>query len=330
MLGRSLATAALVGAVVLLGAVGCSEDATKPRASDMAATRIEFRRTADVDLSVTLDGTDIGRLYRGNSQIGRDVAAGNHHVQFRDTETSWLSDIYTYTVAPSQTVSITVGTGDALIRWQMTRAAELSNLRVRLDNANSRVFLYVDAKVFGCRNVTRAVGGYWLRKASDGTYRYVGDNGCGSNAPGSYLGRLMDITPAYDRTNYSDISFAVSYSCFPNRSPGAKYYGIYKLYDAPKARVTDVNQTTLDRIGPSQTVIIQWTMGELIEPQVESISDAECREVLQAVEPPSSADESRPISWRFGLGSQVQAEPQHSEQVTVPTRDQRSLPFARH
>lgn len=141
------------------------------------------------------------------------------------------------------------------------RRVSLSDLSASVDAQNRLVWLSVDAAFTGLAGQPRVLGLYWL-KSCGGSFCFQNCK-CDCNAPDRCLGQLIVLTPNSDNASFNNAKIGFPYSCFPDRSRGARYYGYARVYDRIDINaVTDPNDPALGTLGPPGTVVyIEWQSG---------------------------------------------------------------------
>jgi len=205
------------------------------------------------DLTVNLDGRDIGRLTTKDQKIEKDVSEGGHSFYLHDNSISARSQDIPFRVGRGDILTYTLGNGDIPLQWTFEDNVRLSGLRSAILSGGATVRLTVDLDISGYSGRSFAVGGFWLSQ-SGSTYPFVVPaSACVFNPPGGFMGKLFQVKCTSDVAARYQPSFDVTATCFPIRSNGKRYYGMFRLYSA--ATVGDVNAPNLAQIGPPETSV---------------------------------------------------------------------------
>lgn len=248
----------LVLLLIATGA-GCSSDESPTSVgSSSTKTGIDFEMAVSgYDFSIYLDGSYLGRLDSKGDKIHKDLATGTYRFHIVDNVYDRTSKEESFSIIANHRRTITFGVGGEEIEWLVD--AVYGNLSTSIDHDQQVIYIGTTLKVYDSLiGRTMAQGKYWLKKSGD-SYTYFTASGHQFDTPGNYVGDMSYVTPRSGSQNlYYQSSIPFSYSCFPDRSDGATYYAIAKLYE--RSSVTSVNASTITRIGPPQTIVrITWS-----------------------------------------------------------------------
>jgi len=274
----------------LVALVGCSEDndITKPGGGSQStrSSGVSFEMgTSGLDYSVYVNGVHWARLNTLGEKVEKDLGPGSHKFYIKDNAHSLQSKPVSFTLKSNQRRYFSFGVGSGNMEWELD--ASFSRLTATPDNTKKVVYigtsLNVSEKYAGR---TLALGVYWLRKSGE-TYSYFTSSGYNFDTPKNYVGDMKQVKPVGNSVNqFHNSSIPFPYGCFPDRSAGASYYAISKLYN--KSSVSNPNDPTLARIGPPRKIVkITFassgkSMGETVA-VVENVTIQEQEEVLEAL-----------------------------------------------
>lgn len=254
--------------IILILTIGCGGDeksnpagpgnsspgnTNPPRPSAPTAKISASTTSGTAPFEVTFTDVSTGEITSRKWEFHNGQTSSSNQATFRFTQAGSFTERLTVQ-GPGGSSTTTISIRVTNPQPQVT----LSDLKYVFNNSSREVTLTVDVNFKEYASQPRVLGVYWLRTC--GADFCFQNSNCSTNTPGRHLGYLQVLTPSSNNATFNDVGANFSYSCFPDRSRGATYYGYAVVYDRIDLNaVTDVNNPALAKIGPpSKLVTIVW------------------------------------------------------------------------